>query len=256
MPSLPRLQQDFGAAILGGDSGAIAAAVAGGGLAAGNRVAIHRNHFVISLTEALATTFPVVRRLLGPDYFAQVARRHIGLSPPAGPCLFEYGADFAAMLQRLPALADYPYVPDVARLEWLINLAYHANDASTLSLAAVAAAPPRLWAGLVLTAHPASALLRSAWPVDAIWRAHQDEVVADVDLSAGPVAILVSRRGDDVEWRRLEPGRDELFEALADGQALAPALERSAVIGIDPVAALTDLIDAGAFTELPSFVRI
>ena len=61
MSSLPRLQEDFRTAILGGDSRAIAASVVGNTLAGARRVAIHRHHFVITLTEALGATYPVVR---------------------------------------------------------------------------------------------------------------------------------------------------------------------------------------------------
>ena len=256
MSSLPRLQEDFRTAILGGDSRAIAAAVIGTTLAGARRVAIHRHHFVITLTEALSATYPVVRRLLGADYFDQLARRFIGLSPPAAPCLFEYGADLAAFLQRLPALADFPYVPDVARLEWLINAAYHADDAPALDLATLATIAPAQWSTLVLPIHPATALLRSDWPADAVWQAHQAEEVAEVDLATGPVAVLVTRRGDDVEWRRLDTGRADLFDRLAGGVPLAPALEQAAAAGVDPAAALTELLNAGTFAEPFILARI
>lgn len=256
MSSLPRLQEDFRTAILGGDSRAVAAAVVGNTLAGARRVAIHRHHFVITLTEALGATYPVVRRLLGADYFDQLARRFMGLSPPAATCLFEYGADLAAFLDRLPALADFPYVPDVARLEWLINAAHHADDAPALDLATLATIAPAQWSTLVLPVHPATMLLRSAWPVDAIWQAHQTEAVAEVDISAGPVAMLVTRRADDVEWRRLDAGPAGLFDLLAGGIPLAPALEQAAAAGADPAAALTALLNAGAFAEPLALTRI
>ena len=133
MLSLRDLQAAFGRALLAGDEGGIAAgladAIAGDGLSPGARVAIYRHHVVDTLTGVLEAAYPVVTRLVHERFFAYAADQYIRACPPAGPCLFEYGASFPQFLEALPPCRPLPYLPDVARLEWALHRARHAEDA-------------------------------------------------------------------------------------------------------------------------------
>ena len=72
MPSLADLQTAFAAALLG-DSREIAHSVVGGGLAPAQRVQVYRNAVRVRLKDALADTYPVLRRLVGDACFDGVA---------------------------------------------------------------------------------------------------------------------------------------------------------------------------------------
>ena len=85
-------------ALLGGDERAAVAAIHSDAPSAAARLAIHRHHVSHSLTRALESTFPVVVRLVDPRFFRYAADAYIRGHPPAGPCLFEYGATFAGFL--------------------------------------------------------------------------------------------------------------------------------------------------------------
>ena len=75
---------------------------------------------------------------------------------------------------------------------------------------------------------PSVALLESAWPVDAIWRANQpDAPESAVDLDAGGVRLEVRRVGDDVVYRALGPATFALRAALGAGQTLERAIEQA-----------------------------
>lgn len=72
-----------------------------GGLRAWNgsdpdrRFAVHRNNVVSSLIEAMAETFPVVRALVGPEFFHAMAGVFVRQHPPRSRVLAHYGCDFA-----------------------------------------------------------------------------------------------------------------------------------------------------------------
>ena len=66
-------------------------AIGASGLAPEARLRVYRNHFRITLAEALGATFPATARLLGGDGFGGLARRFVGAHPPTRPCLAEYG---------------------------------------------------------------------------------------------------------------------------------------------------------------------
>ena len=65
MTSLLEMQRGFRLALLQGDADAIAGMIANDGLPPDARLQIHVNHVFATLTDALAVTFPVVRRLVG-----------------------------------------------------------------------------------------------------------------------------------------------------------------------------------------------
>src|SRR5262245_15626065 len=120
MPTLPELQAGLAAAILHEDARPVAALIAPDGLSPAARVQVYSHHGLASLAEALEATYPVVSRLVDRRFFAFAADRFIRDQPPAGPCLFEYGAAFPDFLRTFPPCAGHPYLPDVARLEWLM----------------------------------------------------------------------------------------------------------------------------------------
>src|SRR5215468_3076483 len=200
MSTLPDIQAGFAAAILREDASDVARAIVSDGLPSAARVQLYRNHVLSSLTEALATTYPVVCRLVDPRFFGFAADAYIRRHPPTTPCLFEYGVTFPDFLGAFPPCADYPYLADVARLEWAMNTALHAEEATSIAGAALAAVPPDDVERLVLRIDPAAAWLRSEWPVDRIWAANQPDADPNliVDLTSGGVRLEIRRRDDAV----------------------------------------------------------
>ena len=129
MPSLRELQYAVRRALLDGDDAALTDAITSDGLAPAARLAVYRHHVLTSLAAALEATFPVVARLVDPRFFRYACDQYVRAEPPATPCLFEYGATFADFLAGFPPCRHLVYLPDVARLEWAMNVALHAPDA-------------------------------------------------------------------------------------------------------------------------------
>jgi hypothetical protein len=227
MLALDDLQREMRLSLLGEARPALARAIAGDGLSWEARLAVHRNNLFASLTDALGETFPVVRRLVDPRFFAYACRAYIAAEPPAGPCLFEYGASFPDFLARFEPCRGLPYLPDVARFEWLQNEVLHAADAESLDASLLSALTERS-ADLAFRFQPAYRLLRSPYPVDAIWRANQPHADPEgtVDLGAGAAILEIRRLGDEVVFRPLDPADHAFRAALAAGSRLGEAASR------------------------------
>jgi hypothetical protein len=214
---------------------------------------IHANHFRISLGEALAASFPVTRRIIGDECFAALARHYILDKPPESPCLFEYGETFADYIQHFPACRDLPYLPDMARFEWALIEAAHAEDAVVLVLEGLANISPERVARLRFIPHPAARLVSSDYPLQEVWHVSQPdaESSATVDLDGGGVDILVTRPALDVEWRVVSTDAAAMFRKLHAGGKLQDAVTAGTASGeFDAAAALLDLVNAGAFHGL------
>ncbi len=224
-PTLIELQRAARKSLLAGDDCEIAAMLADG---LADRLNIYRNTVQVGLTNALRLSFPAVRRLVGADFFDGAAAIFIAEHPPGAAWLDYYGAAFPDFLRRFPPAATLVYLPDVARLEWLVNCAIHAADVAPLALEQVAAIPSHDYGRLGFNVHPAVGLLDAKFPVDTIWRAvldADDATLAALDLDGGPVWLLVERLATGVEVRRLTEPAWRFAADLFGGRPLA-ALDR------------------------------
>jgi hypothetical protein len=244
MLPLREVQARFAEALLGDDAAGIAGEVVADGLAPAARVAVYRHHVRTSLGAALRATYPVVCRLVDARFFAFAADEYVRAHPPSGPCLFEYGGSFPDFLASFPPCAPYPYLADVARLEWAMAVAFHAIDAPPLGSAALAGVSPDDVPRLVLATEPSASWLRSPWPVDRIWEANQDgaDPATTVALDAGPAALEIRRREAAVGCRRLAEPALAFRQAIGRGATLERAAD--AALGLDPAFDLTAAIRA------------
>jgi Putative DNA-binding domain len=213
------------------------------------RYNVYRNNVTVSLIGALEANFPVVRKLLGEEYFAGFARDFAQKFPPQSPLLFRYGAGFPAALEQDADLASYPYLGDVARLEMLWRESYHAADAGVLASEALASVPPEALFESRFLIHPATRLIQSRFAIEAIFAVHRPGCEGQISNPARPQSVLITRPVYDVEVRAISPEEFELFQALKNGQTLGSALDAA----VDPDAdfdlagTLALLLSSGAF---------
>jgi hypothetical protein len=229
MPTLLELQRQLRSAVLGGATGGITAAIRDDGLDPAARLGIYRNHAFATLGAALQGTFPVVCRLVDQRFFGYAAHEYVREHPPHSRCLVEYGGGFADFLAVFEPCKELPYLPDVARFEWSLNIAATVPEEPPLQIAALATVPPEEAAHLALRLQPSAIFFTSVWPIDAIWEANRQAEVPTVDLAAGGTRIEIRRTGETVAWRRLDPGAYAFRTALADGLTLALAAGAAAL---------------------------
>jgi hypothetical protein len=208
------------------------------------RFAVYRNNVTVSLTEALAQRFPVIKRLVGEDFFAALARLYAEADRPRSPVLAEWGEGFAAFLAEFPPLAPYPYMADVARIEFARGRAFHAADAAPINPADLARADPDR---VRLVLHHSVQVLRLAYPAVTIWARNQPDA-GDGPAGQGPETALILRDGAwQVPVRAIGPGDTALVQAFLAGATLAFAAQsaQQAEPGHDPQPMLVALMRAG-----------
>lgn len=207
----------------------------------GRRFDVYRNTVAGGLTRALEAGFPAVRKLVGAEFFAAMAGVFLRAHPPRDRVLMLYGAEFPAFLAAFPPVAHLGYLADVARLEQALRESYHAADHRPAPLAGLAA-EALLTRRLRLA--PSARLVRSRWPVHAIWAANLRDGPAPV---AGAQDVLVARALFDPEPHPLPPGGADFVAALADGLPLGAAMERA---GAAAGAVLGLLVAQGVIAEV------
>lgn len=230
-PGIAALQQDFATALFAPDAEAPVLAQLEGG-AGGHGLALYRGNLTTTWDKTLSAAYPVLRQLVGDEFFSALSRAYGMAHPSDDADLNRFGATFAAFLDGFEHVAEYPYLPDMARLEWALHRAHFAPDASGLGASALGALTPEQLEAAHFTLHPACTLLASKWAVVDLWRAHQPG--SGVDFPAGmdvPNFAMVARPHWKAELAQLSHAAHAALGVLAAGESFGAALD--AAFGID-----------------------
>ncbi|MDE2586041.1 MAG: putative DNA-binding domain-containing protein, partial [Betaproteobacteria bacterium] len=238
MPSLPELQGAFATAILAGDdagndashvSHVLLAHCAGTPEQVARGLAAYRRGVLGNLSAAVLATYPVLAAIVGADFLAAAARRYARERPSRSGDLNAYGGDFDQFLEGYAPAAPLPYLPAVARLEWLIQEVSGATEGPAQDLAVLAATAPGGWGELRFQLDPAHRCLAEDWPVARIWEVNQPDYAGDFEVDfARRQTVLVHRRSQGIAVEALPPGEHALLVALGAGETLATAVQAAA----------------------------
>jgi hypothetical protein len=251
-PTLAAEQHDFAAALF--DPALAPAALARfKGAHAGQRFALYRGNLGATWSKTLAAAYPVLRALVGEEFFDALGQAYGRARPSEDADLNQFGARFADFLAGFPHVAEYPYLPDMARLEWALHRAHYAAEAAPVTAEQLAALTPERLEAARLRLHPACALLASDWAVVPLWLAHQAGAgVAFPDDMAVPSHALVTRPHWRARLLPLAPAAHAALARLAEGASFGAALD--AAFGrdeaFDVVAALRQWMEHGLIVAI------
>lgn len=240
-------QTEFCAALLNAQIPVPKGLIGPQGRPAGKRFDVYRNNVAIGLTAALEAGFPVLRKLLGVEFFTAMAGVFLREHPPTSRIMMLYGTEMPVFISNFAPVAHLPYLPDIARLELALRQSYHAKDHAALTQDRVATLPPDRLMVMRVEFAPAVKLLQSNWPVHGIWRANMETDVSNPVMQAE--AVLVTRPDFDPIPQLLLPQTAVFIAALMAGKTLEIAAE---IAGQDHDLALSFalLLQGGAITDL------
>ncbi|MGH8634937.1 MAG: HvfC/BufC family peptide modification chaperone [Burkholderiales bacterium] len=248
-PTLLELQRALCNSVVARDDAEAVACIIADGIDPAARLGIYRNTFASVLANALRLSYPAVHQLVAAECFEGVARLFVEEQPPQCANLDDYGAGFPEFLTRFPPVAALTYLPDVARLEWAVSRALHAQDAAPLDIARLAALTEDEQGRVRFAPHPAAGLVRADHPADSIWRAvlaQDDTALAAIDPAVGPVWLLVHLAEAGVEVSRLSECAWRFTAALFAGGPLCSALDEAPCT--EAQALLAEHLAAGRFS--------
>ncbi|MFP7673686.1 putative DNA-binding domain-containing protein [Marivita sp. S0852] len=186
------------------------------------RYGVYRNNVTVSLRDALAEGFPAIVSLIGRENFDHVARAYVRQAPPTSPLMMLYGAGFPEFLSSVQQLKQIPYLADVARIDLAMRQSYHAADSTGIAPTALQALDEPALLRATFAFAPAMSLLRSDWPVGAIWH----YTLRGGERPAGAAQdVLILRPEFDPEPFILGPGAGDVLAALQSGTSFGHALE-------------------------------
>lgn len=216
---------------------------------AAKRFALYRGNLTANWERSLGNACPVLQQLVGKEFFRALAREYGRAKPPREGDLNRFGAQFAEFLDDFTPIADYPYLPDMARLEWALHCAHYAPDARALDSTELARMGIADLDRLHLKPRAPFILLQSRWAIADLWQAHQADGPGWPDQLERTSCCIVCRPRWRAQLLCLSVGEFQALRMLDQGMTLGAALEAAdaAESEFDAAAALPRWLQAGLF---------
>lgn len=238
--SLRELQQQFMATLYDPAAPGPLAAIAGHGLAPADRIRIYRRSCNETQIAALRVSYPAVVALVGDAYFDQTARGYRRVHPSRCGNLQAFGDALADYMEVLPNCRSLPYLPDVARLEWLRQLTILAPESAPIGPDVLAAAIRSAGDSLQVVLHPSLHLLDSRYPVLTIWNYALRPDDEKLTLGEDGESVALWRDAGEVVMAELDAAsfaciaafvqRSPLGESLTMAQSVDPDFDLDACL--------------------------
>ena len=226
--------------------------VAAAGKGVIKRYNVYRNNVTVSLIDSVAAIYPAVQRITGTEFFRAMARFYVRATPPVSPLLFDYGRGFPDFIAAYEYAREMPWLADVARIERAWLDAYHAADLPVLAQQTFAQIDPGQLGDLHFTAHPATRIVRSAYPAVAIFAMNRKDGPVEPLCSSDSEDALVTRPDHDVLVSHLPAGAAMFLTRLIEGEPLgvAAAAAFDDAPSFDLPASLAGMITSGVFAAI------
>lgn len=198
-------------------------------------IAIYSNNYHCNLQDTLVYAYPVVEQLVGNEFFRYMAKQFIKRYPSKSGNLHHYGEEMASFIAFFEPVQNLPYLSDIAALEWCCHCAYFAEDRPVLDISKLAELPEAHYADLVLLTHPALHVMHSRYPIAAIWHAHQNGSVDDLQIewdSTGLYTIQISRQNNIIVVNEFTQAEGVWLKNIQTGMQLGKATD--SILGCHP----------------------
>ena len=189
-------------------------------LSAIERVDIYADMYFYRIRDALKEDFATVAAVLGDAGFHNLITDYLLAYPPSHFSLRYAGEHLPAFLATHAAATQWPYVADLAELEWAILDAFDAPDAPAIDAAVLRGVPQEDWPSLRFTLTPSLRQLRLAWTVHETWQQAQRGEPLGAPLE-DETLLQVWRQDLRVFHRRTEVVENAALTAVAQGAPFA-----------------------------------
>ena len=218
--------QAFAPALLDPDLDVPCGIIGPDGKPAPKRFGVYRNNVVTSLMEAMADTYPAIKRIVGEDNFATLARVYISKHPPSSPVMQAYGDLFPQFISEFVPLQHSPFLVDVAQVEKNWIGAYHAADALPLEGAQLGKIDTDKLMETRFITHPATSVISSPYALYDLFHLRNETNLHEVSYEKCNTdeAVLITRAHLIVEVNRLDQASAKFFTLITSGHSLGKSV--------------------------------
>lgn len=193
-------------------------------------LAIYQNNTAKTLTHTLQSTYPLIEKLVGADFFKITAKEYIKCYPSCSGNLHDYGQYFSDFLAEYPPVKDLVYLSEVAQFEWMCHGLYFAADHAAFDKTKLENLTPEQYDQIHFSLHPASRLQQFYYPILQIIDLCKDNIEEIFDLEGDGVNLLMIRRDLDLSLIPLSDADFTFLQSVNDNYSLTEALDAALCI--------------------------
>ena len=195
-------------------------------LSSPERLDIYYNNTLLNLTEILAGTYPVLQKIVGKRFFETISRNYIETYTQSTGNRHKYGAMLNKFLSSYQPVVKWPYLPDIAAIEWAYFQAEIADDALTIDFNDLTTLIPKQ-PNFVLSPHPGVYLVDQYFNALEIWQEHQKNEIGAITLQENPQTILIWRDQKNVVLlKEISTSLKKLLIFCKEGKSFSDAMSQ------------------------------
>ena len=187
---------------------------------------VYSTGYLARMEEALEEVYETTYKTIDHDSLHGMIHDYARAHPPKGFSLADAGEHLSAFLSKHSISKTYPFLSDLAKFEWHLHVAFHAQQFTPASPTQLNSIPAEKWPELTLEWQPAVGVIRSEWGIYELWKNRKkDEFKIDKNILERPTCLLIYRSGFDVMTATIEPEEYHLLELLLKGSKLGNACQ-------------------------------
>jgi hypothetical protein len=187
-----------------------------------SRLKVYRNNLAVTLIGSIREAFPVTEKILSEDLFKQLARDFVYLYPSEAHDLNRYGKMFPAYLSTLREAQAYPFLKDLAFLEWYWSECTELKDDLPLSANQAQERLLTYGADVTFKLRVSGRILEVSYDVLSLWRNFYSNVngpsLLEINLKESPCRLFIWKNNFKRNVLEIE---DQLWPVLSALQSEA-----------------------------------
>lgn len=166
---------------------------------------VYQNNYISSLRSALKSTYSAVFRLVGEDFFNYMVNYYAKDNSPKTGNIQDYGHNFYQFIKTFKPCQSLPYLADIALLEYDYECCYYGQNV----LFDIAENYPNFNQKKLSSSLDNIHILKSAYPIIAIWQLNEDS--PPLDLQQTGDNVLLYKHNQKIKVLKLS---QEVFDDL------------------------------------------
>jgi hypothetical protein len=181
------------------------------------RLSVYAEAYFSRLLEALENDFEVTAHVLGEE-FPRICAEYLEVHPSRSSNIENVGRSLPEFLKSHELASEYPFVAELASLEWGKTEAFYAYDSDKIDPASLKGATEESWGNATFKIDPSLRAYSFQYPVDQLLSAESTDQLKDriKKIKKTPAFVFVQK----IEgWPQVRPVSEDQFKAIQSMKA-------------------------------------
>lgn len=187
-----------------------------------DRLSIYAHAYFQRLVDVVTSDFPTMAKVLGEEDFRELVADYLVQHPSTTPNAAEVAGHLPGFVKAHRFCHRYPFLADLARLEWSLVEAFHADELPAFDATLLSSIGEEAWEHVTFKLDRALNLLELEWPVEQLWYA---ETAAPPDFAPSRTYLAIFRAEGQARVRKLEKLPFLLLTQMQSGKSLGAVCE-------------------------------